>query len=177
MTTVINLFGSPNSGKSTTAAGLYYFLKMRGFHCEMVREYYKNWVWEGRTANKFDQPYIFGKQLKYESLLYEKVDYVITDSPLILPAYYEKLHEETNIVLPAAMRFMEHAKSQGIMYKNFWLDTVDNIDNRGRQHDEEAIAKIANDMYTWLTKELNFDIQKVKSPLDKRVDFIIDIIS
>ena|SRR5690606_38458718 len=174
MTKVINLFGSPNSGKSTVTGGLFYYLKMDKVHCEMVREYIKNWVWEGRRPNKYDQPYIFGKQLKYESLLYNKVDYIITDSPFILAAYYERIHEKTQIVLPAAQAFMKHANDNGVEYINFWLDTIPEIDDRGRHHSKEMIEMIAKDMKSWLVDELKLKLHDVDCPLDKRVEFILD---
>lgn len=174
-TKVINLFGSPHSGKSVAAAGLYYYLKTTGGHCEMVREYIKNWVWEGRKPNTFDQPYIFGKQVKYESLLYGKVDYVITDSPFVLSAFYERWHENAQIVQPAAIQFLEHAKSKGVEYINFWLPTVADIDERGREWtDSKSIPKIAAEMKRWLYEDMNMDLIEVDCPLDDRIDFILD---
>ena len=39
---VINLLGSPGAGKSTTAARLFYELKMKGVKCELITEYAKD---------------------------------------------------------------------------------------------------------------------------------------
>lgn len=72
------------------AAGLFYRLKTSGASCELVREYAKDVVWEGR-GHLFDQQiYIFAKQLKRLTDLEGKVDLVITDSPLLLSAVYGK---------------------------------------------------------------------------------------
>lgn len=45
-TTVINLIGSPGTGKSTIAAELFARMKWLGFDVELVSEYAKELVWE-----------------------------------------------------------------------------------------------------------------------------------
>ena len=92
MTTIINLYGGPGTGKSTSAAFLYYALKSRGHNAELVREYVKDWAWEGREISTYDQLYFLGKQARRESMLYGKVDWIVTDSPVMMGAYYAQLH-------------------------------------------------------------------------------------
>lgn len=87
---VINLFAEPGAGKSTLAAGLFYELKMRGINCELVREYAKDKVWEESFATLEDQIYVFGKQLHRTNVVADKVDVIITDSPVLLSMYYAK---------------------------------------------------------------------------------------
>jgi pantothenate kinase len=43
-TTIINVYGGPGAGKSTSAAYLYYLLKVAGKNVELVREYVKDWA-------------------------------------------------------------------------------------------------------------------------------------
>lgn len=45
-TIIVNIYGSPSAGKSTTAAGVFYELKRNGIRCELVTEYAKSKVWE-----------------------------------------------------------------------------------------------------------------------------------
>lgn len=175
-TVVINLFGPPCSGKSTTAAGLYYYLKMRHKHCEMVREYIKSWSWEGRIPNEYDQVYLFGKQAKYESLLYGKVDYIITDSPILMGGFYEHWHDSESIVRNAAMEFMLKAEERGVVYKNFWLPSHENFDNRGRHHDEEQVKKLEPEMLSWLLGTGHNLVQLKNVPLEQRVETILNIL-
>lgn len=92
-TTLINLWGGPGSGKSTTAAGVFSAMKLRGISCELVTEYVKQWAWRGDTIREFDDVYLTAKQLRRESALYGKVDCIITDSPLSLGALYERLYK------------------------------------------------------------------------------------
>ena len=65
---VINLYGGPGTGKSTTAAHVFALLKQRDVNAELVREYAKDIVWEGRThllSGVFPyQLVIFSKQNK-----------------------------------------------------------------------------------------------------------------
>jgi hypothetical protein len=41
MTVVVNLFGGPGTGKSTTASGVFYHLKRDNRNVELVQEYAK----------------------------------------------------------------------------------------------------------------------------------------
>jgi hypothetical protein len=74
VTRIINLYGGPGTGKSTSAAFLYYLLKNDNVNAELVREYVKDWAWEKRSINTYDQLYLLGKQIRKESLLYGKTD-------------------------------------------------------------------------------------------------------
>jgi tRNA uridine 5-carbamoylmethylation protein Kti12 len=61
---VINLFGGPSTGKSTTAAYLFYYLKNKNLNIEYVREYAKDVVYEGSYHKLQNQIYITAKQYK-----------------------------------------------------------------------------------------------------------------
>lgn len=132
MTTVINLFGGSGIGKTTTAAHLFAEMKYAGHHCELVREYVKTWAWQKRKVGPFDQMYLLGKQSKYESVLYNVVDYVITDSPLLLCPIYERYYTGKDILGPAAVNFIKDAETQGISRVNFLLKRNKKFDDRGR---------------------------------------------
>lgn len=92
MTQIINLYGGPGTGKSTTAAHTFALLKHAGVNCELVTEYAKDKVWEESLGILGNQIYVFGKQYQRIFRLLNKVDYVITDSPLLLSIHYAKAH-------------------------------------------------------------------------------------
>ena len=85
---VINLFGGPGVGKSTTASGLFYEMKKARLEVELVTEYAKDAVWEGRTSLLDDQIYIFAKQQRRISRLaahgVKSVSYTHLTLPTIL---------------------------------------------------------------------------------------------
>lgn len=88
MTKIINLFAGPGAGKSTMAAGLFYELKMRGHNVELATEYAKDLTWEERHETLKNQVYILGKQHHRIARLVDKVDVVITDSPILFCRLY-----------------------------------------------------------------------------------------
>ena len=86
---VISILGSPGTGKSTLAAGLFYQMKLNHFNVELVTEYAKDLTWEDRVnILQEDQLYILAQQHRRFYRLIDKVDYIITDSPLILGLLY-----------------------------------------------------------------------------------------
>lgn len=85
---VVNLFGAPGSGKSVAAAYVFSQLKMRGINCELVTEYAKDCTWEKREMALNCQEYIFGKQSYRLKRCADKVDVIITDSPLPIGLFY-----------------------------------------------------------------------------------------
>jgi tRNA uridine 5-carbamoylmethylation protein Kti12 len=85
---VINLFGQPSAGKSTTAAGLFFFMKLRNINCELVTEFAKKLVWAERTRTFDDQLYLLAKQNHLLVNLLGKVEYAVTDSPILLANVY-----------------------------------------------------------------------------------------
>ena len=89
-TIVINLFGAPGAGKSTTAAFLFGELKSMGLDVELVTEYVKDLVWDKRYKELSNQIICFGQQMRRIERLIGQVDIIITDSPLLLNAYYNK---------------------------------------------------------------------------------------
>ncbi len=88
---VINLIGQPGAGKSTTAFGLAHELTLLNLNCELVTEYAKDLVWREMAPREFqDQLYITAKQNHRLDRLRGKVDYVVTDSSLVLGAIYAR---------------------------------------------------------------------------------------
>lgn len=87
---VINLFGGAGAGKSTTRAGLFHLMKLQKMNCEESIEWVKQKVYEENHYIFTDQLYILAKQAKNLKQLEGKVDYVVTDSPLLLSIVYGK---------------------------------------------------------------------------------------
>jgi hypothetical protein len=172
MTKVINLFGGSGIGKSTTAAHLFAEMKYRGLHCELVREYVKMWAWQGKKVGPFDQMYLLGKQSKYESILYGNVDYIVTDSPLLLCPIYERFYSGQELVGPAALNFIEDAKTKGVEHINFVLKRQKHFDPRGRYEDLETAEKVDSVIQQYLTDK-NIPFTVINAEDRQRVEEIL----
>lgn len=98
---VINFFGGAGVGKSTLAAEAFASMKKMGLNAELVTEYAKSLTWEGRHIALENQFYVSAKQSHNLWRLQGKVDYVITDAPLIQGLVYkpEELPDEFDMVV------------------------------------------------------------------------------
>jgi len=171
MSKVINLYGASCSGKSTLSAGLFAEMKMRYMSVELVHEYIKSWTYLDRKAGKFDQPFLFGEQSQREAILYGKVDYIISDSPLHLYGYYEKKYLGRSMVGKAIGPYLEYAQEQGIEYINFFLDQPAKYDTIGRFETAEESQQNHRELREYLIEN---DVSFTDVPLNnERVSFVM----
>lgn len=143
MTTAINLFAGPGAGKSTMSAGLFYKMKSMDFDVELVTEYCKDLVYEGRIKAIKNQLYILGKQYYKMEKLQNVVDYIITDSPLLLNAIYANNYPESFLDLTIDF----HNTFDNI---NFFIKRNDSFQQEGRIHslkESEEIDKKIKELF------------------------------
>ena len=133
-TMVINLIGGPGVGKSTVAALVFAKLKVAGKDAELITEFAKDCVWEERKETFKDQIYIFAKQEHRLHRLNGKVDFVVTDSPLILNTYYGADNPEL-----VALTLSEFKKYWNV---NFILKRNKPYNPNGRNQTEEEAKEI-----------------------------------
>lgn len=138
MTAIVNFFGGPGTGKSTNSAALFAELKKRGVNTELAPEYAKDCVWEDRLATLENQLYIFGKQHHRIHRLINKVDIVITDSPLLLSIIYNSATDDRgqnlNALVLSVFREMNNI--------NFFIRRTRPFQALGRIHTEEQSREI-----------------------------------
>lgn len=153
-TCVINIYGGPGLGKSTTSSYLYYLLKKDSVNAEMVREYVKDWAYEKRHITSYDQIYFLGKQARKESMLYGKVDYIINDSPLYIGLYYARKHctkELADGVEKIAHAFYTQAASEGHKHHHVFLKRSKSYLSEGRFQTESEAKTIDIELKLMLT--------------------------
>ena len=154
MTTILNLYGGPGTGKSTSAAFLFYVLKSLGADVELVREYVKDWAWEKRTIGTYDQLYFLGKQVRRESMLLGKVDWVVTDSPVLIGTYYAQQHSPLSLaegVRASTLAYYRQCDDDGHSHVHIFLRRSKPYVAEGRYHTEEEAKEADRGLRALLT--------------------------
>ena len=167
-TTIISMYGGPGAGKSTSAAYLYYLLKAAGESVELVREYVKAWAWEGRKINNYDAIYFLGKQVRHESMLFGKVKWIVTDSPIFMNLYYATLYCTPTItegVKSAVLSFNKQTIEDGHKHHHVMLHRAHQYDPDGRYQTEAEALGIDVGVEKMLT-DLNIDMFHCESSED-----------
>ena len=161
---VVNLFAGPGSGKSTTCAGVFAKLKLAGINCEMALEYAKDKVWEESNKVLDDQIYVFGKQLHRIFRLKDKVDVVITDSPILLSIIYDKTGNKyfSDLVLNQFNNFDN---------RNYFIERTTVYNPKGRLQTEDE-AKEFDKVLLDLLKDCNIEYDSVGK--SEAVDYIFN---
>jgi ABC-type oligopeptide transport system ATPase subunit len=132
---IINLFAGPGAGKSTTAAGLFHLMKLKKYNVELVTEYAKDLTWDERWSTLSNQLYVFAKQYSRISRLSNKVEYVVTDSPLLLSLIYSSPQLHNHTFTPLVLEIWKSFEN----YNFFIKRTKEYIKNGRSQTEEEAI--------------------------------------
>ena len=172
---VINLFGGPESGKSTTAAGLFHLMKLNEMNVELVTEYAKDLTWEERygiLAN--DQLYIFAKQQKRLQVLKNKVNYVVTDSPLVLSLIYRQWN-----YLPQNFEPLVFEVWNGFINRNYYIKRIKKYTSVGRSQTEDEALGVDEQVKHFLkTKSIEHDVLDGDKTTPQKIydDILMEII-
>lgn len=155
MTKIINLYGAPGSGKSTIASGLFFHMKMAGLNVELATEYIKSKVFEENPYPFKDQLYCFAKQHKKLRELNGKVDFIITDSPLLMSLVYNS----TEVPL-----FNDLVIQYYNMYDNvnFLLTRQHAYHTEGRKQTEQEADEVGTRLEEYL-KQYNIEYKTLPS--------------
>lgn len=144
----INLFGPPGAGKSTTRARAFSDLKLAGVNVEEVPEVAKDLVWEKRDVTLNCQPYVFAKQYRNMHRLFNQVDCIITDSPVLLSSFYAHIN---NLCEPSTFHTYVRDKFLEMRpFLNVFIKRVKPFNPNGRLQTESQSDVIGLRMQRWL---------------------------
>ncbi len=143
---VINLFGGPGTGKSTTAAGLFYLMKLSNEEVELVTEYAKYLVWADRQNMFEQQAYILAKQNHRLHILQDKVDWAVSDSPILLSCIYAE--NEPHTFKPYVQQL--HRRYENL---NFFLRRKKKYNTNGRNQTESEAEALDAQIKEMLDKD------------------------
>lgn len=136
-TIIVNLYGGPGCGKSTTAAAVFAALKRLDINCELATEYAKDCVWSGGTKVFQDQCYLFGKQHFRLFRLRDEVDVVITDAPLLLSLVYNRIYAKFKTMDPLVLEAFNRFNNL-----NYVLTRSKTYNPKGRNQTEDEAKRI-----------------------------------
>lgn len=161
-TIVINAFAGPGAGKTTSCLEVAEKLKKQGFVTEYVQEYAKELVYDnnlimldGHYEHQFA---ILNEQMKRINRLYGKVDFIVTDSPILLNNTY--LNEDKNTEVYSA--YSDSVNKLYGFYNNFnyFVERDTSVfEKEGRIHNLEQSIAIDNELKNMLhNNQIDFDV-------------------
>jgi hypothetical protein len=171
---IINFFAGPGAGKSTAAAGLFNFLKIKKDidpdlkfveTVELVHEYAKDLVYSQDKESLKNQIHIFGEQhhriwkiLNYwnKNIPFGKSGIIINDSPLLMQIVYHHLyHKDKKFAFLdelIASEFFEFSCPVPVKNINIFLNRSSNMKYEvfGRNENKEKAELIDDLIYDTL---------------------------
>lgn len=175
-TVIINLLGAPASRKTTLAAELFARLKRMDKQVEFTPEYVKKftWLFPDNPPDELDQSYVFGRELRQQKILFGKVDYIISDSPLYLSAFYHEVRSGESYMWDYVYKVINSIKTKyNVEMVNFFLGKSEDHNDNGRWENKSEALDLQVFLKTWLDKN-NIDYQELPLDTDERMSIILN---
>lgn len=174
-TKVINFIGAPGVGKSVCASLVFAELKIKGYCTEYVQEYAKTLAWKNDIQSLQNQEFVTSQQYYLLQNIKSKVQYIVTDSPLFLGLYYNKIHNgnDTNLMSITENLILHYINQFDNIY--IFLERGDYpYEQYGRIHSLEESFKIQSELLK-LLKIHNIEFVTFKSDKNnilKIIDYV-----
>jgi len=173
----ICFYGAPGAGKTTLTHDVFVSSKKSKKNCEVVSELAREWAYLNRPIQSMDQVFLFASQLHREDTLLSrsKVDFVITDSPIILNSYYGYKCDPGlyDSYISFARRFDEKYPALHFFCP---VNPSYKFDTEGRFHSAEDAKKISEEMLNYLYTYLNPSELTILSN-ENRLDTVLEILA
>lgn len=169
MCIVINLWGGPGCGKSTTMARIFSELKVKGYNVEMISEFAKDLVYEKRDETMKDELYIFAKQNHRLFRVKDKVDIIVTDRPLPLTCVYDEVYGKNDRSLRELVRktFREYDNINILLEFN-----TDNYKKEGRLQDQEEALNLHEKIMQEILKDEKHYLVTENNKIEDMINYI-----
>lgn len=170
---VINGYGGPGAGKSTACLEITAALKKEGYNAEYVQEYAKELVYEkdmemldGSPEHQYE---ILKEQTRRIDRLYDQVDFIVTDSPVMLNTIYNKQ------LTPEYESLVNELQGEYINYSFFMERDASNFEEEGRIHNLTESIEKDNEIKDMLQKNeikyKTYNHENVNEIVNDAIDF------
>jgi hypothetical protein len=150
-TRVLNFFSGPGAGKSTTKAGVFFELKCAGVRAAQIEEYATERSFEQDWDTLSNQRKVTEEQDRRQRRLLHKVEWIVTDSPLVLGCLYSQgsfnnpeFHQEI------WDRFNSYENV------NIWVDRAKPYQLYGRHHSETEARDLDLQLRDMMREKIHF---------------------
>ncbi len=178
-TYIVNFISGPGSGKTTLAALTFANLKLKGYVVEYIQEFAKKLIWMEDYETLNNQYFVSNGQYKILKSMKGKVDFIVTDGPLINELYYNRHNKDniSNIEKTENLILNAHRDFNNI---NIFLKRGNfKYEQQGRQQNEEE-AKEIDVILKHLLKGNNIEFKEFPSDtneIDNIIEYIINFIN
>lgn len=170
---VINGYGGPGAGKSTACLEITAVLKKEGYNAEYVQEYAKELVYEkdmemldGSPEHQYE---ILKEQTRRMDRLYDQVDFIVTDSPVMLNIIYNKQ------LTTEYESLVNELQGEYINYSFFMERDASNFEEEGRIHNLTESIEKDNEIKDMLQKNeikyKTYNHENVNEIVNDAIDF------
>jgi adenylate kinase len=173
---VINFIGAPGCGKSCIGSYVFAELKIMHKSVEYIQEYAKKLIYENRLDELNNQYNITNMQYKTIKAINNVVEYCVTDSPLLLGLYYNRVYPDNICNIEKVEKIILEKIYE---FENIYIFLERNTDypfeKNGRVHNEEQSDVIAIELEKLLC-EFNIPYKKCisnKTCIPDILDYIL----
>lgn len=151
---IVNLMGAPGSGKSTTAAHVFSYLKRHDINTELVGEFAKELIYLGNEIQLVNQVYLMANQYrKLKDLERYGATLVISDSPLLMQTVYCE-----NIPYCKEITALNYKLNEEFHNVDVFIRRVKKYQTFGRVHDEDQSDALSKKIWDLKKGEFHYVI-------------------
>jgi hypothetical protein len=172
MTILVNLYAGPGAGKSTLATGVFSALKMQGVNAEYVPEFAKEITWQNRLHILQNQLLVSGTQIQRVLDLKDKVDVIVTDSPMAMGRFYT----DCNLT---SLAVSEQARAASLAFSelNYYIRRDDTYLRKGRTQSRSEASELDEKIHAFLSSSNipHKHIRKTREDIERIVNDVFNL--